>query len=131
MPVSISFDISNGTTDDFARIRMNFQRLWWEPVGQSSWRYPRLERRDQPEDFFNHVLPALEYLKTLAIERGGNISRYCLHIDSISDWRDGDEPVGTPILAADQLTLSVPGGLDGPKLSEAKLRRFIARKENI
>lgn len=59
MPIVLSFDIENAPQNVHARIQSAFERLGWQNLGGSSYRYPRLHSDPIAEDWFNHVIPAL------------------------------------------------------------------------
>lgn len=69
MPIVCTFDLTNFSPNDHNRIRAGFERLGWENLGGTAYRYPRLGTDHQPvEDWLNHVVPALmlfrAYLRT-------------------------------------------------------------------
>src|SRR5437868_614851 len=66
MPILVTFDLVRPEPLELNRIRGAFERLGWQRVGNTAYRYPALHRRDEPEDWFNHVIPALMLLRALS-----------------------------------------------------------------
>ena len=78
MPITVSFDIETDSiqdANDRTRIQVCFLRLCWEHIGGSSWRYPSLGAQPASEDWFNHVIPALMYFRSI-VEHSGSDTGY-------------------------------------------------------
>lgn len=85
MPVIITFDIEGAPSGERNRIQSFFERLGWENLGGSSYRYPRLGTDDQPvEDWFNHVVPALTLFRSYALKSGRKISKFTIDVQASS-----------------------------------------------
>jgi hypothetical protein len=110
VPITVTFDIHQPTSTELNRIRGFFERLGWEHLGNTAYRYPKLHGQHPTEDWFNHVIPALMLLRTLArhvAASGRNIRKFSLDVQSCT----GHNPVtnvGTPPLAAGEITYSQP-----------------------
>ena len=63
MPITVTFDIDRPTSQELNRIRGFFERLGWEHLGNTAYRYPKLHGQHATEDWFNHVIPALMLLR--------------------------------------------------------------------
>lgn len=87
MPVVITFDIEGAPPLERNRIQSSFERLGWQNLGGSSYRYPRLGTQDQPvEDWFNHVIPALTLFRQYLIESGRSLSCFTLDVQSTTGF---------------------------------------------
>jgi len=85
MPITLTFDIENASVTDVndrSRIIACFQRFGWEHIGGSAWRYPALGTSNVSEDWFNHVIPALAYFRSLVCH--ANLDVYNFTIDAHS-----------------------------------------------
>lgn len=79
MPIVFTFDIEAALPIERNRIQSFFERLGWENIGGSSYRYPRLGTDDQPvEDWFNHVIPALMLFRAYILNSGRRLNRCTL-----------------------------------------------------
>ncbi|QNP59450.1 hypothetical protein [Paenacidovorax monticola] len=130
MPITFSFDVETNSVkdpNDRTRVQMAFLRLGWEHVGGSSWRYPAIDADHHSEDWFNHVVPALMYFRSMAEHAGWVVTRYSLDAHSAAVFRGGAPALGAPIKSSAALEMYAPGQKDGQadKLSEARLRKFI------
>jgi hypothetical protein len=65
LPIIVTFDLSRPTPLELNRIRGAFERLGWEHLGNTAYRYPRLRDAVQTEDWLNRVVPALMLLRSL------------------------------------------------------------------
>jgi len=125
MPVTLTFDIEEPLPDpnDRPRIQACFTRLGWEHIGGSAWRYPALGTTNVSEDWFNHVVPALMYLRSLAEHGGLKIYNFTIDAHSEAGHRGrADQPLGQPIRSAAEITM-YPANMG--VLSEQRLRKFI------
>jgi hypothetical protein len=96
MPVVLTFDLADYANNDHTRIRTAFERLGWQNLGGSAYRYPRLGTDDQPvEDWMNHVVPALMLFRSFILDRGITLKRYTLDVQSSAGYIQ-DGPVGVP-----------------------------------
>jgi hypothetical protein len=110
MPITVTFDIVRPTSLELSRIRGFFERLGWEHLGNTAYRYPKLHGQHPTEDWFNHVVPALMLLRAFAryaASSGRNLSKFSIDVQSST----GFNPliaVGNPPFSADQITFSQP-----------------------
>lgn len=110
MPITITFDIDKPTSSELSRIRSFFDRLGWEHLGNTAYRYPKLHGQHPAEDWFNHVIPALMLLRAFARHAavtGRNIRKFSIDVQSST----GHNPltnVGAPPLPAGRITYSQP-----------------------
>jgi hypothetical protein len=134
MPITLSFDVEQASVqdpNDRMRIELAFRRLGWEHVGGSSWRYPALGTNEHPsEDWFNHVIPALMYFRSIVSHSGMNVTKFTLDAHSEAGFR-GNPAVGQPIQAAGAIAMYVPNLAPATEaiLSEARLRQFFSQAE--
>lgn len=130
MPVTLTFDIENASVrdvNDRERIFQAFERLGWENIGGSCWRYPKLSNAQQhaSEDWFNHVIPALMYFRALVEHSGMNVTQFTIDAHSEAGYRQGPPVVGQPIEAGANVTM-YPSTHVATALSEQRLRQFIS-----
>lgn len=132
MPVTFSFDLEQSSikdVNDRTRIQVAFLRLGWEHIGGSCWRYPKLGAQHASEDWFNNIIPALMYFRSIVEHSGIKVVKFTLDSHSEAGYRgDLNAPIGQDIKGANQITL-YPTGLDAQheaKLSEERLRKYLA-----
>jgi hypothetical protein len=110
VPITVTFDIDRPTSLELHRIRGFFERLGWERLGNTAYRYPKLHGQHLTEDWFNHVIPALMLLRAFArhaATTGRNIRRFSIDAHSSTGYNPRTR-VGTPPLLANQITYSQP-----------------------
>jgi len=136
MPITLTFDIEEASVkdpNDRTRIIVAFKRFGWEHIGGSTWRYPALGSQNPSEDWFNHVVPALAYFRSLVEHSGMQVTQFTIDAHSEAGFRSAAQPpVGQPIHPAASITL-YPTGLKpdyDTKLSEDRLRQFISDAAN-
>lgn len=133
MPITLTFDIDQDSVQDANdrnRIILNFRRFGWEHIGGSAWRYPALGTTNVSEDWFNHVIPALMYFRSLVEHAGLRVYNFTLDAHSEAGHRgNANPPLGTPIQNADHI-LMYPPNMNDPareaQLSEERLKRFVS-----
>jgi len=59
MPIILTFDVTDSDNNQRNRVQEFFEKLGWEALGGTSYRYPPLNNATQLEDWINHVVPAL------------------------------------------------------------------------
>jgi hypothetical protein len=126
VPITITFDITQPTAGELNRIRGFFERLGWEHLGNTAYRYPKLHSQHLTEDWFNHVIPALMLLRTFArhaASTGRNIGIFSIAVQSSTGFNPLTN-VGTPPLAAGQITYSQPS-LSGRHFGQQRLENWI------
>lgn len=98
MPVLLTYDLEGAETAEFNRLQSMFERLGWEKLGGSSYRYPRLGTTDQPvEDWLNHVVPALMLFRAFAIKSAAELKQFTLDIQSSSGYQQSTAFGSTPL----------------------------------
>ncbi len=71
-----------------------FLRFGWQNLGGSTYRYPRLGAEKQPEDWLNHVVPALMLLRSYFTSCDRPLLRFTLDAHT-STAIDRDSRVGS------------------------------------
>jgi hypothetical protein len=110
VPILVTFDVHQPASLELNRIRGFFERLGWEHLGNTAYRYPALHESHRTEDWFNHVIPALMLLRAFARHAeatGRNIRRFSIDVQTSTGFTPLTG-VGTPPLAADQMTYAQP-----------------------
>jgi hypothetical protein len=110
VPIIVTFDIERPAARELNRIRGFFERLGWEHLGNTAYRYPKLHGQHPTEDWFNHVIPALMLLRAFArhaTASGRNIRRFSIDVQNSTGYNPSTG-VGTLPLPADQITYSPP-----------------------
>jgi hypothetical protein len=126
MPVIVTFDVERPTSLELNRLRGVFERLGWEHLGNTAYRYPMLHERNKVEDWFNHVIPALMLLRAFArhaVDSGRSVTKFSLDVQSSTGFNPLTE-VGTLPLAGDETPLSPPSS-SGEKFGEQRLRDWL------
>lgn len=130
MPITITFDIDDATVsdgNDRNRITASFRRLGWEHIGGSAWRYPALGTANTSEDWFNHVIPALMYFRSIVEHAGINVYNFTIDAHSEAGHRGkASPPLGEPITDSANITMYQTIASNDSVLSEARLRKFIS-----
>lgn len=110
MPITVTFDIASPSSVELNRIRGFFERLGWEHLGNTAYRYPKLQGQQEPEDWFNHVIPALVLLRAFArhaASTGRNIRKFSIDVQSSTGFNPVTM-VGVPPLNASEVTYFQP-----------------------
>lgn len=126
VPITVTFDIVQPTPAELNRIRGFFERLGWEHLGNTAYRYPKLHGQHPAEDWFNHVIPALMLLRAFAryaAATGRNIRKFSIDVQSSTGFNPLTN-VGTPPLPAGQITYSQPS-LPGRSFGQQNLEGWI------
>ena len=136
MPVLFQFDLDTDSVQDAndrTRIQVAFLRLGWEHVGGSAWRYPVIGTLNASEDWFNHVIPAFMYFRSIIEHSGIRVTKFTIESHSSVGHRgDNIQLIGEPIRATANITM-YPPNLDTAResvLSENRLKEFIAAAAN-
>jgi hypothetical protein len=82
LPIIVTFDIEGAPPLERNRIQCGFERLGWENLGGSAYRYPRLGADQPVEDWFNHVIPALMLFRAYVMESGRALSKFTVDVQS-------------------------------------------------
>ncbi len=126
MPIIVTFDIEQPTPSELNRIRGVFERLGWERLGNTAYRYPKLHEHDAVEDWFNHVVPALMLLRGFARHIAGtgrNITKFSIDVQSSTGFNPVTG-VGTLPLPATAIPFSRPS-LSGSLFGQRRLIDWI------
>jgi hypothetical protein len=110
MPVTVTFDIVRPTPLELNRLRSVFERLGWEHLGNTAYRYPHLDEHDAVEDWFNHIVPALMLLRAFAVRLladGRSLNKFSLDVQGSTGYNPATG-VGTPPRAADDIDFELP-----------------------
>jgi hypothetical protein len=78
MPIIITFDQEGAGSNDLNRIHSMFLRFGWQNLGSSTYRYPHTDREGAPEDWLNHVVPALMLLRSYFTTTGRVLHRFTI-----------------------------------------------------
>jgi hypothetical protein len=122
VPITVTFDIEQPTPDELNRVRGFFERLGWEHLGNTAYRYPKLHKRDAVEDWFNHVIPALMLLRAFArhiVADGRDITKFSIDVQSSTGFNP-TTGVGTLPLAGPDVPQSPPSR-SGEKFGRRRL----------
>lgn len=104
MPVVLTFDIEGAPPQERNRIQSLFERLGWQNLGGSSYRYPRLGADQPVEDWFNHVLPALMLFRAYLQKSARPLTKFTLDVQSSTGYQQA-HPFGHPPRAGGNVTL--------------------------
>jgi hypothetical protein len=110
MPVVLSFDVTGSEASETARVCSFFERLGWEKLDGNTFRYPRIGMlgvESPPEDWFNHVVPALMLFRAFALAGPHRVKSVTLDVHSSTGYRRASS-FGTPPLAVDEIALFEP-----------------------
>jgi hypothetical protein len=110
VPIIVTFDVERPTPLELNRIRGGFERLGWEHLGNTAYRYPKLHETDAVEDWFNHVIPALMSLRAFARhagESGRNVTKFSIDVQSSTGFNP-TTGVGTLPLPATGIPFTRP-----------------------
>lgn len=110
MPITVTFDIVQPAPLELNRLRGAFERLGWEHLGNTAYRYPKLHQPNVVEDWFNHVIPALMLLRSFAVglaESGRSLDKFSIDVQSSTGY-DPTTGVGTPPCDADHIVYTQP-----------------------
>ena len=126
MPVVVTFDVERPTPADLNRLRGVFERLGWERLGNTAYRYPKLHEPGVVEDWFNHVVPALMLLRAFArhaVATGRKVTKFSIDAHSSTGYNP-KTGVGTLPLAATAVPLTEPS-TPGKKFGLRKLLAWL------
>ena len=133
MPITLTFDIDEESVqdnNDRTRIILCFRRFGWEHIGGSAWRDPALGTENVSEDWFNHVIPALMYFRSIVEHAGIRVTVFTLDAHSEAGYRGNANPaLGNGIAKSEEIAMYAPSfGRENAEaiLSESRLRRFVS-----
>jgi len=123
MPITVTFDLPGSTNvNDRNRIRVVFERLGWEVMGGTAYRYPRFGSENVSEDWFNHVIPALMYLRALCENRDVAMEKFTIDASASAGLRSGG--AGAEMKSSKNLELYTPSSNESV-LTEKRLREWL------
>ena len=120
MPIIVTFDIKKIDKNGHPRLKSMFMRFGWQAIGGSVYKYPSSEKAHEPEDWLNHVVPALMLLRTFVIANELSLDSFCLSASSFTEVQQAP-PCGT--LPSNGNILRDPGKND--HFGEAKLLKWL------
>jgi hypothetical protein len=126
LPIVVTFDLTRPEPHELNRIRGAFERLGWEHLGNTVYRYPRLRDTPTTEDWFNRVIPALMLLRALArhaAETGRAVVRFTIDAQSSTGFNQ-EATVGWPALPANEIGLIRPSG-PGEAMGRQRLQDWL------
>lgn len=111
MPVVFTFDVTGaadvGGQSFQSRIQASFQRLGWQHLGGTAYRYPSLNAAYPTEDWLNHVIPAFFLFRTMALVHNVQLAKFTVDAQSSTGF-DADTAVGTPPVSGPNIRLYPP-----------------------
>lgn len=110
MPITVTFDLETPKSNDLNRIRGAFERLGWERLGNTAYRYPKLHSQHPTEDWLNHVIPALMMLRAFAINgpsAGFSVTKFSIDVQSSTGYNP-ETDVGALPAPSQNITFSLP-----------------------
>jgi hypothetical protein len=123
MPVVITYELEGASPAERNRVQCFFERLGWENLGGSSYRYPRLGSDQPTEDWFNHVVPALMLFRASIVDGEMTLTKFTLDVQSSTGYSPdtgyGTLPVDT---ASADFKLYEPSN---PHFGKRNLKRWI------
>jgi hypothetical protein len=127
MPIIVSYDLTNVDNNDRNYVRSMLERFHWRRLGGSVFRYDGIvnEADGTPfEDWLNHVIPALMFLRSFLISRNITLRFFTVDASSTSflDHSDPAQLYGNAPQTGAQLDFAVPTNVQS---SEATIRAFV------
>lgn len=122
MPIVITFDIEGAATNEYNWVQSMFERLGWQNLGGSSYRYPKLGADQPVEDWFNHVIPALMLFRAHIIQNGKVLKKFTLDAQSSTGFVRAEQVFGHPPLSAGDISFYEPGNA---QFSQNRLETWI------
>ena len=110
VPIIVTFDLRHPAPADLNRIRGFFERLGWEHLGNTAYRYPKLHGQHPTEDWFNHVIPALMLLHAFAQyapSTGCTVEKCSIDAQSSTGYNPATD-IGTLPVFSPEITFSQP-----------------------
>ena len=98
MAVVITYELEGADPTAHNRVQGFFERLGWENLGGSSYRYPRLGANQPTEDWFNHVIPALMLFRAFIVDGSTTLKKFTLDVQSSTGFNP-NSGFGTPPLS--------------------------------
>jgi hypothetical protein len=98
-----------------------FERLGWQQIGGSCYRYPRLAQNPPVEDWLNHVVPALMLFRSYVAGHDLQLTKFTLDAHS-STGIDAVQGIGEQPHTGPNIPLCPPANA---QFGEANLRNWI------
>lgn len=98
MPIVITFDVQDNDNNQRNRVQEFFEKLGWQNLGGSSYRYPQLgaQKQHPVEDWLNHVIPALMLFRRYVLSAPRvKLTKFTLDVQSSTGY-DPTSPYGNP-----------------------------------
>lgn len=131
MPVTVTYDLANATTNQRTYFRSMLERFHWHRIGGSVFRYDGEPQVDgtREEDWLNHVVPALMFLRAYALNNGITLRFFTLDASSVAfvDHSDPDVLLGRQPQTGPDLPLTQPTNAQS---SEQTIRNFVDAATN-
>jgi hypothetical protein len=129
MPITVSYDHSDASTNERNYIRSMFERFCWKRLGGSVFRYDWKDKTDQ-EDWLNDVVPALMIFRSYCLAKKIKITFFTLDTIGVTrlDTSDPGAVVGTEVEGGDGKRFCNPTNFQS---SEKRLRRAITAMVDI
>jgi hypothetical protein len=108
MPIVITFDLQGATPKQQNHMQSMFERLGWQNLGGSSYRYPRLAPDQPVEDWFNHVVPALMLFRCAVLKNNIPVTKFTIDVQSATG-HDQQAGHGSPPCAGKDIIYYEPG----------------------
>lgn len=121
MPVTFCFELD---AEPYVsnQIGSLIERLGWERLDGCAYRYPRMtdDTAGEPEDWFNHVVPALMLFRSYVLTKHLPLKAFTLDVQSSTGYRR-EASIGSPPLRAEYVRLYEPSPAHGER-GEAESR---------
>ncbi|MCL4743272.1 MAG: hypothetical protein KJZ54_13840 [Phycisphaerales bacterium] len=113
MPVTVTYDLADADGNQRNYIRSMFERFHWRRLGGSVLRYEGEQLADGAtgeEDWFNHVAPALMFMRAYCLRHNITIRFFTLDASGVAhiDHSDPALPLGTQPQAGASLSFADP-----------------------
>lgn len=126
MPITISYDLQADDNNERTYIRSMLERFHWRRLGGSVFRYDGVDdaNGDLQEDWLNHVVPALMFLRSYALRHHINLKFFTLDAHSVAhvDHSDAELLFGQQPQTGANLQLGQPSN---PQSSVATIQAFV------
>src|SRR5438105_4303368 len=91
MPVTLSYDLTDATTNQRNYVRSMFERFGWKRLGGSVLRYDgrKLKGHGLVEDWLNDVVPAIMFFRSYVMMHAIDLKRFTLDTMSVARLEPG------------------------------------------
>jgi hypothetical protein len=86
MPIMFSFDLGDTEPVHYNRLQSMFERLHWQRLGGSCYRFPSVGRHNTPEDWLNYVVPALMMFRNYTLQHNVHVQRFSLDANASTGY---------------------------------------------